>query len=129
MIQLRPGLVIAIAYWWGEHWGVVAAQGGRWTLISNRAARAGVTEEPLEALLAGRRWHQLDLGIDLPGDLVVARARSALGSRYDFWRWNCEDLVYWVHGLNLRSPQRNAVLGTLALAAIGTALGTSLGRR
>ncbi len=60
-----------------------------------------------------------NLAAALPAYFIVQRARSMIGTRYDFWRWNCQDLVYWALGLQPQSPQRAAVAGVLAIAALG----------
>jgi hypothetical protein len=60
-----------------------------------------------------------NLATSRPAYMLVAQARSMLGSRYDFWKWNCQDLVYWALGLQPQSPQREAAVGLLAFATIG----------
>lgn len=119
MIQLSPGLVVAIRCIWGEHWGIVSFESDRWTLISSRGLRNGVTEEPLEEVINGVKWRILDFASPLPAYIVIERARSMIGSRYDLWKWNCEDFVYWALGFPPRSPQRDAfaaLVGVISLA-------------
>jgi hypothetical protein len=119
MIPVIPGSVVAIKCWWGEHWGVVAGDYGRPTVISNRGMKEGVTEEPWEDVVGTAEWRIVDtLATALPAYLVVARARSKIGTRYDFWSWNCQDHVFWALGQQPQSPQRDGVVGVLGLACL-----------
>src|SRR5260221_14090337 len=101
MIYVNLGSVVAIKCWWGEHWGIVAADSsGRPTIISNRRLRGGVTEELWNDVVGDEEWRIVsELVTSLPAYLVIDRVRSRIGSRYDFWKWNCQDLVYWARGL------------------------------
>jgi hypothetical protein len=121
MIALNQGDVIAIRFLWGEHWGIVANDDyGRLTIISNRRDKGGVTEELWEHVVGTATWRVVNnLATSRPAYMLVAQARSMLGSRYDFWKWNCQDLVYWALGLQPQSPQREAAVGLLAFATIG----------
>lgn len=121
MITLNPGMVVAIRGWWGEHWGIVAADKyGQLTVISNRGLRGCVTEELWHSVVGTSEWHIVkELASDIPGYFVVERARSMIGSRYDFLKWNCQDLVYWALGLEPQSPQREMVVGLISLACMG----------
>jgi hypothetical protein len=119
MKTLRPGDLIAIKYWWGEHVGVIGSQNGRLTLISNSNARSGVCEEYLEPLILGNVWRACQPLSQFGPDLVIARARSKIGSRYDFWKWNCEDFAHWVFGLEPRSGQRDGLAKILAILGVG----------
>lgn len=120
MIYVNLGSVIAIKQWWGEHWGIVAAdQFGQTTIVSNRGLRGGVTEELWQEVVGDAEWRIVDLSSQLPAYFIVGRARSKIGARYDFWTWNCQDLVYWALGLKAQSPQRNIVTAVLAIASVG----------
>ena len=121
MITLNPGMVVAIRFWWGEHWGIVATdQYGRATVISNRGVKSGVTEELWNEVVGDATWRIVQgLASDIPGYFVTERARSMIGTRYNFLKWNCQDLVYWALGLQPRSPQREAAIGLLAFACLG----------
>ena len=118
MIQLVPGIVIAIKCIWGEHWGIVSHEHGRWTLISNRGLRNRVTEERLEEVIDRANWRVVNFATSLPRDLIVERARSMIGSRYDLWKWNCQDFVYWALGFPPRSPQREAIVALLGMVSL-----------
>lgn len=119
MKTLRPGDLIAIRYWWGWHVGLVASHMGRLTLISNSNAGKGVCEEYLEPLLQGNEWQVCPPLSALGANAVTARARSKIGSRYDFWQWNCEDFVHWAFGREPRSGQRDGVKKLLAVIGLG----------
>lgn len=119
MITVIPGSVVAIKCWWGEHWGIVAGDYGRLTIISNRGLKDGVTEEPWEDVVGNAEWRVVDnLATLLPPHLIVARARSKIGTRYDFWTWNCEHHVSWALGLQPKSPQRDGVVSLLGVACL-----------
>lgn len=118
MNTLSLGAVVAIRCWWGEHWGIVAVKNGRWSLISNSARRGMVSEEDLEEVLGNAELRVIQLASPHSAFLAIERARSRIGSQYDFWKWNCEDFVHWAAGLPPRSPQRNAVLALLSLIGV-----------
>lgn len=121
MVRVNPGTVVAIRCWWGEHWGIVATDlYGQHTIISNRGARNGVTEEPWHDVVGDATWRIVnDLPSDAPAYFVIQRARSQIGTPYNFFKWNCQDLVYWALGLPPRSPQREAALGLATAACLG----------
>lgn len=119
MIQPIPGSVVAIKCWWGEHWGIVAGDYGRLTIISNRGIKGGVTEEPWDDVVGAAEWRTVDTpATTLPAYLVVARARSMIGTRYNFRTWNCQDHVFWALGLQPQSPQRDGVVGLLGVVCV-----------
>ena len=120
MIYVNVGSVIAIRQWWGEHWGIVASEPfGRTTIVSNRGLRDGVTEELWQDVAGDAEYRIVPLASEVPAHFIVERARSKIGTRYDFWTWNCQDLVYWALGLKPQSPQRDAVKAMLAVAFLG----------
>lgn len=123
MVALNVGDVLAIKCWWGEHWGIVGSQHGRLTFISNSYRRGQVAEEWLDEAIGTSEWRVVPLATQLPAYLVIARARSQVGRAYDFWVWNCEDLVYWARGLKQQSPQRNAVVGLVSLIGVVLVVG------
>ena len=125
MVALNVGDLVAIKCWWGEHWGVVAHRDGQWTLVSNRGAKGMVTEEPLHEVVGAAEWRIVRNAAPLTAFLVVARARSKIGTPYNFWNWNCEDFVHWALGLEPKSPQRNEVVGVLTLACMAVLLGVA----
>jgi hypothetical protein len=124
MVQLIPGSVVAIKCWWGEHWGIVAGDYGRLTIISNRGLKDGVTEEPWEDVVGNADCRIVDnIATLLPAYLVIARARSMIGTRYNFWTWNCEHHVYWALGQRPQSPQRDAVASLLSVTCLVVVMG------
>ena len=128
MSQLYPGAVVAIACLWGEHWGIAAIRNGQWTMISNRGMRNGVTEEPFGDVVGRANWRIIAMAGAFPPWAIVSRARSMLGTRYDFWRWNCEDFVYCALGHEPRSLQRESFLALASVIVSAIAVRT-LGRR
>jgi hypothetical protein len=127
MIYVVPGCVIAIKCWWGEHWGIAAAdQYGRLTIISNRGFRGGVTEELWQDIVGTAQWRVVDnLTSELHAYSIVEGARSRIGNRYDFWTWNCQHLVYCALGLKPQSPQRDAVAAAFSMACLVLIVGMS----
>jgi hypothetical protein len=126
MIAPIPGSVVAIKCWWGEHWGIVAGELGWLTIISNRGVTGCVTEELWDDVVGTAEWRVAEeLTTGLSAYSVIGRARSRLGTRYDFWSWNCQDLVYWALGSKPQSPQRDLLVGALSLAGIAVLLGST----
>ena len=124
MVPVIPGSVVAIKCWWGEHWGIVAADAfGRTTIISNRGLKGGVTEELWHEVVGDGQWRIVDnLAVELAAYFIVMRARAKIGTPYDFWTWNCQHLVYWALGLKPQSPQRDAA-ALLSVAGLVIFLG------
>jgi hypothetical protein len=60
--------------------------------------------------VAGARLQRLGYPGRLPPSLVLERARSRIGERYDLLVANCEHYVAWCHGLAPSSPQLRAAL-------------------
>jgi hypothetical protein len=122
-------MVIAISCWWGEHWGIIGGDYGRLTIISNSWDKGGVTEALWEDVVGTAGWRIVqELPTASPAYLVIARAQSRIGNRYDFLTWNCQDLVYWALGLQPKSPQRDAAVSLLGLACLVTVLGIAAKR-
>lgn len=120
MIYVNVGSVIAIKQWWGEHWGIVASDRfGQTTIVSNRGLRGSVTEELWQDVVGDAEWRIVNLPSQLPAHFIIERARSRLGAHYDFWTWNCQDLVFWALGSKPQSPQRDAIKAMLAIACLG----------
>lgn len=120
MIAPSPGTVIAIKFLWGEHWGIVAADlYGRLTVISNSSDKGCVTEDLWNDFIGNAKPRIVnELSSALPAYMIVQRARSMIGTRYAFWKWNCEDLAHWALGLEPKSPQRDAVATIMSLACL-----------
>lgn len=129
MKNLRPGIVIAIRCWWGEHWAIVAIRHGALSLISNRGIRGGVTEEPFPDVAGNRDWRVVGFLGSLPADAVVHRARSGVGSVYRFLTWNCQDFCFWAHGLEPKSPQREGLVAAIGFAGAAVLLSQFLKTR
>jgi hypothetical protein len=123
MVALSVGDVVAIKCWWGEHWGIAAIRDGLWTLISNRGIKGLVTEEPLADVAGNSQCRIVERADPSLASVVVARARAKIGTRYDFWQWNCQDLVYWAFGQSPQSPQRDALVGVLSIAGLAILVG------
>jgi len=77
-----------------------------------------VTEEAFADVVGGAIWQIVDGPSALHPRAIVARARSKLGTRYDFWKWNCEDFVSWALGHEPRSSQREGFLGLVAFVLV-----------
>ena len=112
--MLRPGDVVAASRGIFDHVGIVTDAG---TVISNSGRRGRVVEETLNQFAAGSSIRRVGYLGALPPHVVVARARSQLGRRYNLLASNCEHLVHYAHGLPRRSPQ---------LVAAGVAAGLAL---
>ena len=92
------------------------------TVISNSGRRGCVVEETLDEFAAGSLIRRVGYLGRLAPHVVVARARSQLGRRYNLFASNCEHLVHYAHGLPRRSPQlvaASVVAGALLLSQIG----------
>lgn len=77
-----------------------------------------VVEEPLDIFRG-----QGDLRVDgylgsLPPEIVLARARAKIGTRYSLFNWNCEQFVRYAHGLTQESPQLATAASLLVLALV-----------
>jgi hypothetical protein len=127
--QLYPGAVVALTFLWGKHLGIAALRQGQWTLISNRGIKSGVTEEAFADVVGTASWQIVDFASALHPGAVVARARSKLGTRYDFWKWNCEDFVSWAVGHEPRSSQREGFLGLVALLIVSAIAVRTVGQK
>jgi hypothetical protein len=113
----------------GKHWGIAAVRSGQWTLISNRGIKSGVTEESFADVVGGANWQIVDGTSALHPGAIVARSRSKLGTRYDFWKWNCEDFVSWALGHEPRSSQRQSFLGLVGFVIVSAIAARALGQK
>ena len=112
-----PGDVVSIRFAGVlRHYGVVTSRG---TVISNSARHDGVTEQSLSAFADGRSIRLHRRPSDMDGYKVEARARRALGARYELGGSNCIDLVRHAH---YRKPTPWQI-GAGTLMAIGDMLG------
>ena len=121
MQYILPGTVLAVAVGPVEHVGIVTdqTQAGFPTVISNSHRAGGVAEEPLPTFTSGGELRIVGyLGKLSPAE-VLRRARSAIGTKWKLFNWNCEHFVRWAHGLKPSSPQLAVAVG---LALIATAV-------
>lgn len=104
-----------------RHVGIVSDQwyNGKPMVISNSDRAGGVREEPWNVFAAGRAVTVEARQYDTVGHIVIARARSRIGTRYNLLTWNCEHLVRFAQGLSPSSPQ---VVATVVVAALWWAL-------
>lgn len=104
-----------------RHVGIVSDRwcNGKPMVISNSDRAGGVREEPWNVFAAGRAVTVEASQHDTSGHVIIARARSRIGTRYNLLTWNCEHLVQFAQGINSSSPQ---VVATLVVAALWWAL-------
>ncbi len=113
-----PGAAVSVPIGLGyRHKGIVSDQwyDGKPMVISNSARAGGVYEEPWDEFAGGREVRNEKLCGDFPPHVIISRARSFLGTKYDLLNWNCDHLVTEALGLNRESPQLQATVAVLAL--------------
>lgn len=98
-----------------RHYGVLTSRG---TVISNSVRHDGVTEQTLDDFADGRSLRLHRRPSDMSGYQVEARARRAIGARYELGRSNCIDLVRHSH----RRKPTPWQIGAGAVMAIGDML-------
>jgi hypothetical protein len=119
---LQPGDVVERAGDWGtKHRGIFAGYDawGRGIVIHNakgdyvRQVLFEVFAQKLPVVVASRIasdiWQQ---------QLIVARAQSQLGRRYDLLKFNCDHLVTYAQTGVANSPQLQALAGLTGLAVV-----------
>lgn len=114
----QPGTVVSIpTFLIYRHKGIVSDRwyNGKPMIISNSARSGGVCEEPWDEFAEGHIVTVESYPSDLPSHVVVSRAQSFIGTRYDLFSWNCEYLVAVAHGLK---PQSSQVTVTIAVATL-----------
>jgi len=120
----EPGTVVWIqVFLIYRHRGIVSDRwsGGKPMVISNSGRRGGVFEEPWDEFSQGSPVY-LENKVyhgKLPSHDVLHRARSVIGTRYDLYKWNCDDVAAFAHGIKAQYTQLGA---TLAIVAISCAL-------
>ena len=127
LLTIQPGTVISTIAFHGlaTHTGIVSddidPETGEQLVIHN-TRRNGTIEEPVSRFCGDRGFLIEGFPGRLPGDLVVARARSKLGRAWNLFEWNCEDFVNYSHGLRGAPTQVSAwalsftVIGVMAFA-------------
>jgi hypothetical protein len=97
-----------------EHYGISTGCG---TVIS-ASMRAGVViEESLEVFSGGHPIISKGYPSDLMSGVILAKARNAIGHKWNLFTGNCQHFATWCHG-NKHSPQLQwAASGALLLMA------------
>ncbi len=110
MTSLPPGTTISVKFGFYKHYGLVSEKNinGVPMIISNSFRRKGVYAEPWEDLTCNRKIEIRGFPGQLDPHLVLSRARSKIGTKWNLINWNCEHFVNWAHGLKAHSPQLNA---------------------
>jgi Lecithin retinol acyltransferase len=119
-MSLELGTVVAVDIWGGaiQHPGIVSGYTvhGEPVVISNSLRHGKVVEETLAAFRNGGALATLGLLGSHHPQVVVTRARSRLGERWDLFRFNCEHFVRYACDLPAESPQlqrASALLGVI----------------
>jgi hypothetical protein len=119
--HLPPGTVVSVpVYKVFKHKGIVSDRfvNGNPMVISNSARAGGVAEEPWEVFAAGQPVMVQEYPSALSGYLILARARSQIGTKYRLLDWNCEHLVSHAQGKRAESPQVAAAIAIAVLVGI-----------
>jgi len=123
--SLCPGTVVSVwVFPFFRHRGIVSDRfcGDKPMVISNSARAKGVAEEPWEVFAAGQEVAVEGYPGSLPTFVVIHRVRALIGVPYDLFRWNCDHLTTYAHGLEPNSPQLAfvtavaVVVGVIAIA-------------
>ncbi|NOY25059.1 MAG: hypothetical protein GXP62_04215 [Oligoflexia bacterium] len=104
-----------------QHMGIVSDhqdEHGLPLVISASKKTGRVSEETWLQFTGGQDATIYDFLGSLPGDQVVRRARSKLGTRWDLLVANCEHFVHWAHGLDPQSPQLQSGAKAVAWVAV-----------
>ena len=117
---LLPGTVVASSRGIYNHVGILSEQrAGSRRVIAASADHGRVVDQAIEEFAANRRLRVLGFLGSLPPMVVVTRARAMLGTKYDLFRWNCDHLVHYAHGLSPKSPQIRAAFAIGAIVVTG----------
>ena len=102
-----------------QHYGLFAGWGSDGTpYVYENNITTGVRLVPFDVFAAGQPVECIPYTGPTPRSVILQRARSALGSRYDLFRANCEHFVTWCQQGLARSPQLAAALLTAALGTL-----------
>lgn len=118
----QPAMIVAVPIVGPlRHVGIISEPFGAFgpLVISSSRRRNCVAEEPLDAFANGGRVIAVGYPGHLPPDVVVARARSKLGERWNLFNANCEHFVSWAHGMKVESPSLKVALAGVALLVLG----------
>lgn len=117
---LLPGTVVESDRGLYRHVGLVTERHvkGERSVLSFSADAGGLLEEPLSAFARGGQIAVKGFPGELSPSAVMARARSAINTKYSWLSFNCEHFVRFAHGLKLKSPQIDSLFGVAALAAV-----------
>jgi len=118
--SLFPGTIVSVPVIWPvTHKGIVSDRflNGKPLVISNSARNGRVAEESWDTFSQGKAVSVDGYPSQLSSHLVVSRARSRIGTKYDLFNQNCEHLVTEAHGMSPRSAQLAAfiTLGVIGL--------------
>jgi hypothetical protein len=119
--SLGPGTVVSIwVFPFFRHRGIVSDRFVNYEpmVISSSARAGGVVEETWSTFAAGQRVYVEDYPSDLPPWVVVQRARSLVGVKYNLLNANCEHLAAYAHGGAPDSPQVAFVVAVSLVAGL-----------
>lgn len=120
MHEFTPGTIVRV--WVGpiRHYGIISDRfmDGERMIISSSNRTGEVAEESRQTFSQGGKIDQVEYPSNLPPSQVIARARSALGSKWKLFTANCEHFVYWVHGQPPRSPQLAIAISLVVLTGL-----------
>ena len=124
MILKRGDLIERPGPWLSKHRGIFAGWDayGRAIVIHN--PKDGCVEYDLfEVFADGQQVSRIEQPprTEFERNLIVARAHSQLGKRYDILHFNCDHLVTYALAGVPSSPQLTMALGFLAVVGIGIA--------
>jgi hypothetical protein len=119
-----PGMLVSVPVFGPfRHVGLLGDRwiGGNLTVISCSRRRGEVVEESWDEFRQGQLVTLENyLGSRSP-EVVLARAREAIGTRWNLVTFNCEHFVRRAHGVREQSPQLQAamlfVCGALVMAS------------
>jgi Lecithin retinol acyltransferase len=110
------GEIIAVKLPFGiEHWGISTGYG---TVISASMRTGLVLEESMELFSGGYSTINKGYPSNLDSSIVLAKARCAIGEKWNLFTDNCQHFATWCHE-NKHSPQLQwAFAGICALVAV-----------
>jgi hypothetical protein len=119
--ELIPGTIVTVQmkglFSLAHHFALVTEKKGPDGLpiiLSNSGELGGPGEQPWNDFVKGRPYRAF-YPSNLPPKKVLYNAYSMFGTRYNFWRWNCEHFANVCHGRPAHSHQ---IRGGLMLAAM-----------
>jgi len=126
--MLVVGTKVSVPFLFGfcEHVGFVSGYyaNGEPAVISISASK-GFVQEPLSSFAGGHQWVSGGRPLDLSPAWILYRAFSVAHRPYNLFSWNCEHLVAYAYGQEVRSPQiaavSAAVFGAIAVALVAKA--------